>query len=109
VVLLFYAAFLSSLSLLLGSLARTEAQAVALGVLASNMAGALGGCWWPIEITPPYMQKLAMALPTGWAMDALHKLVSFQMESARALPHLAVFAVGTVVVGALAVRVFRYD
>jgi ABC-type Na+ efflux pump permease subunit len=56
VVLLFYAAFLASLALLLGSLARTEGQAVALGVLASNMAGALGGCWWPIEVTPPYMQ-----------------------------------------------------
>jgi ABC-2 type transport system permease protein len=108
-VLLFYAAFLASLGLLIGSLARTEAQAVALGVLASNMAGALGGCWWPIEITPPYMQKLALALPTGWAMDALHKLVSFQMGPASVLPHLAVFAVATLATGALAVRTFRYQ
>jgi ABC-type Na+ efflux pump permease subunit len=109
VVLLFYAAFLACLGLLLGSLARTEGQAVALGVLASNVAGALGGCWWPIEVTPPYMQKLALALPTGWAMDALHRLVSFEMGPASVLPHLAVFAGATLVTGALAVRVFRYD
>jgi len=109
VVLLFYAAFLASLGLLLGSLARTEGQAVALGVLASNVAGALGGCWWPIEITPPYMQKVALALPTGWAMDALHRLVSFEMGPASVLPHLLVFAIATLVTGALAVRTFRYD
>jgi len=109
VVLVFYAAFLASLGLLLGSLARTEGQAVALGVLASNMAGALGGCWWPIEVTPPYMQKLAMAFPTGWAMDALHKLVSFEMGPASVLPHLAVFALATLVTSALAVRAFKYD
>jgi ABC-2 type transport system permease protein len=109
IVLLFYAAFLATLGLLLGSLARTEGQAVALGVLASNMAGALGGCWWPIEVTPPYMQKVAMALPTGWAMDALHRLVSFEMGPASVLPHLAVFAVATLVTGVFAVRAFRYD
>lgn len=108
-VLFFYAAFLACLGLLLGSLARTEGQAVALGVLASNMAGALGGCWWPIEVTPSYMQKLAMALPTGWAMDALHRLVSFEMGPASVLPHLAAFAVATLATGALAVRAFRYD
>jgi hypothetical protein len=22
---------------------------------------ALGGCWWPIEITPPWMQSLSLA------------------------------------------------
>ena len=109
VVLFFYAAFLACLGLLLGSLARNEGQAVALGVLASNMAGALGGCWWPIEVTPPYMQKLAMFLPTGWAMDALHKLVSFEMGPASVLPHLALFAAATLVTGAMAVRVFKYD
>ena len=49
----------------------------ALGVFATQILAALGGCWWPIEVTPPWMQKLSLALPTGWAMDALHKLVNF--------------------------------
>ena len=63
--------------LMLGSIAKTDGQAAGLGVLAANVLAALGGCWWPIEITPAWMQKLQLFLPTGWAMDALHKLVSF--------------------------------
>jgi ABC-type Na+ efflux pump permease subunit len=108
-VLLAWAALAAALGLLLGSLARSEGQATAIGVLSSNVLAALGGCWWPIEVTAPWMQKLALALPTGWAMDALHRLVSFEMGPASVLPHLAVFAAATLVTGALAVRVFRYD
>ena len=39
---------------------RTEGQAVGIGVLATNVLAALGGCWWPIEITPAWMQTLAL-------------------------------------------------
>jgi len=76
-VLLAYAGLLAALALLLGSFARSEGQAIGLAVLATNVFAALGGCWWPIEVTPPAMQKLALFLPTGWTMDAMHKLVSF--------------------------------
>ena len=67
----------STLSVLVGSLARSRGQAVGLGVLLGNVLSALGGCWWPIEIVAPIMQKLAWCLPTGWAMYALHRLISF--------------------------------
>jgi hypothetical protein len=107
-VLAAYAAFVGSLGLLLGSLARTEGQAVAFGVLAANVTGALGGCWWPIEITPPFMQKLALAFPTGWAMDALHRLIAFGLPPSSVLPHLAAMAGGAVVLGAVCARVFRF-
>jgi ABC-type multidrug transport system permease subunit len=38
---------------------------------------ALGGCWWPGEVMPPWMQTVALALPTAWAMKAFHALISF--------------------------------
>jgi len=103
-----YAGFNASLGLLLGAVARTQAQAVAIGVLSANVLAALGGCWWPIEITPPWMQALAHVLPTGIAMDALHQLVSFGAPGAAALPHVAVLAVAGAVIGLLAARHFRY-
>jgi ABC-type multidrug transport system permease subunit len=99
----------ASLALLLGSLARTPGQAVAIGVLASNVLAALGGCWWPIEVTPRWMQKLALCLPTGWTMDAMHRLVIFQNGALDALPHVVVLALAAIGVGFAASRVFRYQ
>ncbi|MGH7193987.1 MAG: ABC transporter permease, partial [Candidatus Saccharimonadales bacterium] len=72
-VLLGWGGLCASLALLLGSLVSSEGQAVAIGVLSGNALGALGGCWWPIEIAPVWMQSLAICLPSGWAMDAMHR------------------------------------
>jgi ABC-2 type transport system permease protein len=109
VVLVAWAALAASLALLAGSLARSEGQAIALGVLATNVLAALGGCWWPIEITPSWMQNLALFLPTGWTMDALHQLVIFRHGAASALPHVLGLAAAAVVAGWAAARVFRYQ
>src|SRR5262245_55554869 len=87
-VMLAWAALAASLSMALGSLARTDGQAVAVGVLLSNVLAALGGCWWPIEVTPPFLQSVAKVTPTGWTMDALHHLVSFRDGPASAMPDL---------------------
>ncbi len=108
-VLAAWAAFCASAGLLLGSLARTEGQAAGLGVLVANLLAALGGCWWPIEITPEWAQGLQKLIPTGWTMDALHKLISFQAGAVSAIPNVAALLVGTLIVAALAVRRFKYE
>lgn len=108
IVLLAWGALAASLGLLLGNLARTEGQAVGIGVLASNVLAALGGCWWPIEVTPGWMQRFALFLPTGVAMDALHKLVNFQAGAASALPHVLALSLAAVAVGSLTARRFRF-
>lgn len=109
VVLAAWAGFCASAGLLVGSVASTEAQAGGLGVLLANALAALGGCWWPIEVTPPWMQVLQKFMPTGWTMDALHKLISFQSGAGSALPQLATIVGATVIVAALAVNRFRYE
>lgn len=109
VVLFAWAAFNASLGLLVGSLARTEGQAVAIGVLGANVLAALGGCWWPIEITPGWMQRMALFLPTGWAMDAMHRLVSFGQGAGAAVPHVLGILAATLVVSWLATRWFRFQ
>lgn len=107
-VLFAYGALCATLALLLGNLSRTEGQAAAIGVIASNVLAALGGCWWPIEVTPEWMQRFSLFLPTGWAMDALHNLVSFEAGAASALPHVLAMGLATAVVGWLAARTFRF-
>ncbi len=109
VVLLCFAGLTASLGLLSGSLARTEGQVIGLGVLISNLLAALGGCWWPIEITPKPMQVIASLIPTGWTMEALHKLVSFGLPAASVLPQVGLLLGATLLVSLLASRLFRFD
>jgi ABC-2 type transport system permease protein len=109
VVLMSWAAFCASAGLMLGSLARTDGQASGLGVLLANVLAALGGCWWPIEVTPAWMQNLQNFIPTGWTMDALHKLISFEAGAASAIPYVITLLLGALIVAAIAVNRFRYE
>ncbi len=107
--LLLYALAMASLGMLLGNLARSEGQAIGIGVLSANVLGALGGCWWPIEVVPAWMQSLANFLPTGWVMQALHKLVSFGASPASILGEVACLCVFAIAVTFAAVKSFRYQ
>ncbi len=109
VVLVAWAGFCASAGLWLGTVARTEAQAGGLGALAANLLAALGGCWWPIEITPEWMQVIQKLIPTGWTMDAMHKLISFQAEPMTVLPNVLVLIVASAGFGVLAARRFEYQ
>jgi len=107
-VLVAWASFVASLGLVLGSLLDVEGQAVAVGVLSANVLAALGGCWWPIEVAPGWMQHLQPWLPTGWAMAALHDLVSFQSGPASAIGPVVTMFAGALVLGAVGARRFRF-
>lgn len=69
----------SSLGVLIGSLIAAEDHVTGICVLASL----LGGCWWPLEIAPPALQKVALCLPKGWALKALHQLISSAADLAQ--------------------------
>jgi ABC-type multidrug transport system permease subunit len=51
---------------------------------------ALGGCWWPLEIVPSWMRKIAFALPTGWAYDALNRVMALDSGLPGVTTHLVV-------------------
>jgi ABC-type Na+ efflux pump permease subunit len=108
-VLASWAAFCASAGLLLGSIARTEGQASGLGVLMANVLAALGGCWWPIEVTPAWMQGLQNFTPTGWTMDALHRLISFESGAASAVPYVIILLLSSLAVVWLATNRFKYE
>jgi ABC-type Na+ efflux pump permease subunit len=108
-VLVAWGGFCASAGLWLGTVANTQAQAGGLGVLVANALAALGGCWWPIEVTPAWMQFVQKLVPTGWTMDALHKLISFQADASSVIPNIAMLLAAAAVFGGLAVRRFRYE
>jgi ABC-2 type transport system permease protein len=108
-VLLGWAALCASLGLLVGSLGRNQAEVGGLGMLLTMIMAALGGAWWPIEVTPDWMQTLQRAIPAGWTMDAMHRLVSFGDAPSVILPHLAALFLTAVILGWLAARTFKFD
>ena len=104
-----YAALAAGAGMLLGNFARTEGQVVGLGVIASNVFAMIGGCWWPAEITPLWAQHAALLLPTGWAMDALHKLISFGDSPLSVAPHMAAMVAAACLAGWVLARRFRFQ
>lgn len=107
VVLVVYAWVAASLGVLIGSVVRGEDKVVGLCVLVSLVMAALGGCWWPLEVVPDSVRTLAHALPTGWAMDALHRMITFGGGLAEVRTEIGVLAVFGLIANAAAVRFFR--
>ncbi len=72
-----YAWTCASWGVLVGASASNPDKVTGICVLAALMMAALGGCWWPMEIAPDWMRAVSYFVPTGWAMDAMHQLISF--------------------------------
>jgi ABC-2 type transport system permease protein len=66
----------TGLGVMVSALVRTRGQMSALGPVLSTALAMLGGCYWPLEITTPFMQQLARFTPTGWAMIGLKDVVA---------------------------------
>jgi ABC-2 type transport system permease protein len=106
-VVVMFAAFASSASILLGTLARTGPQADGLGSGLTMALGAIGGLWWPLEVVPPFMQAIGKALPTGQAISIFHGLVGRGWGLGESAPLLGGLAVWFVAVFALAAARLR--
>ena len=105
--LLVFAWVAGSLGVLVGSLTVAEDRVAGICVLASLLMAALGGCWWPLEVGPPVMKTIALCTPNGWAMQALHQLISFGSGLDAVLLPLAVLVMFGAAANVLAVRFFR--
>lgn len=67
----------AAFGVLLGSLVSNQRTASTAGVLISLVLAPLGGCWWPLFITPQWLQQLARLTPHGWANGGFNKLMVF--------------------------------
>ena len=104
-----YVTAVAGLSVLIGSLSRSSRRAETLSTALSLAMCALGGVWWPLEITPKAYQTVGHLVPTGWAMDAMHNLVSRGYSLAGVMPQVLVLLGFAVVFSAAAVAAFRYE
>jgi ABC-2 type transport system permease protein len=104
-----FAFCITSMGMLLAALVRTYAQIDALSMLLILPLAGLGGAMWPIEIVPDFMQKIAMWLPTGWAMRGFQDIIIRGFGLAEVLPSagmLVLFGLAFLVLG---VWRFKYE
>lgn len=86
----------SGLALFVTAVARTRSQLSATGPIVATALAMLGGCYWPIEITPASMQLIAKFTPTGWAMSGLLDVVArHQGIGAALLPAAVLFGMAS--------------
>ncbi len=97
----------AAFGVMLASFVRNVRTASAAGVLTSLVLAPIGGSWWPLFITPPFMQSLARLTPHGWANGGLNKLMLFGAEFADVLPEMAALAAFAAVFLAVALWRFR--
>lgn len=87
----------TGMGVMISALVRTRGQMSALTPVVSTALAMLGGCYWPIEITSPFMQQVARLTPTGWAMAALKDVVARGMGiEAVIVPVAVLLAFGAV-------------
>ena len=97
----------AAFGVLLASFVSNVRTASAAGVLASLVLAPIGGSWWPLFITPPFMQSLARLTPHGWANDGLNRLMLFGAEFTDVLPSMAALLVFAAIFLSLALWRFR--
>ena len=98
-----------SIGIFISTVVRTTDQAVSLMIGSSMMMAALGGAWWPLDITPPFMQRLGHLFPSAWAMDGFQAVILRGAGVAGvAQPALVLFGFAAVFF-ALGIWRFRYE
>lgn len=104
-----YTLSVTALSFAIGSGLKNPAQAGGLSLLLALTLAPLGGAWWPMDISPKFMQVIGHVSPIAWAMDGFTALTYNGAHLADILVPLAVLVGMTVLLFLIAIPRFRYQ
>jgi ABC-2 type transport system permease protein len=99
----------ASLGTTLGTFVKTESQASGLSIMTGMVMALLGGCWYPLELFPQFVQNVVKVLPTTWAMQGLLNIVLRGQGLSAVLPQAGVLLAFAVVFFTVGVARFRYE
>ncbi|MGH4140656.1 ABC transporter permease [Clostridium sp.] len=74
IVLMSFGAVAVSIGLLIVAFSKSTSSAGTLSTLIITPSCMLGGCFWPVFIMPPLLQRLSDFIPQSWALGAIRKL-----------------------------------
>jgi ABC-type multidrug transport system permease subunit len=104
-----YTLSVTALSFAIGSGLKNPAQASGLGLLLTLTLAPLGGAWWPMSISPRFLQIIGHVSPVAWAMDGFTALTYEGAHLADIWVSLAILLGMTIVAFLIAIPRFRYQ
>src|SRR5579885_661981 len=75
----------AAFGLLVAGVGRSRDAVLPVGAIVIMTMAAVGGCWWPIDFEPHWMQTAGLAVPTTWAMRAFNDLMIRRLSVSSAL------------------------
>jgi ABC-2 type transport system permease protein len=103
------ALWVASLGLLIGAMAKGEDQVIMFSMLAMFVFSALGGAWFPLDITGKAFATIGHLMPTAWAMDGFENLILRGLGLNSALLPAGILLAYAVAFFGLAVWWFRFE
>ncbi len=97
----------AAFGLLIMSVFRSEQAVIATTVVTALLLAALGGAWFPLEVTSAGFSKVAHVLPSAWVMDAFHGITLKSWGIANILKPMGIVWMWIVALFAVAVWRFR--
>ena len=104
-----YTLAITSFAFAIGSGLKNPDQASGLGLLLTLTLSPLGGAWWPMSISPKFLQIIGHVSPVAWAMDGFTALTYRGATLAGIWLPLVVLAGMTVVLFLITIPRFRYQ
>jgi ABC-2 type transport system permease protein len=99
----------AAFGLLVSVLFRSEQAVITTTVIVALLLAALGGAWFPLEVTSAAFSKVAHVLPSAWVMDALHGITLADWGVMDILHPMGIVWIWIVVLFAVAVWRYRPD
>ncbi|MGC9395642.1 MAG: ABC transporter permease [Anaerolineae bacterium] len=87
----------AGMGLLLATFVKTGGQASSAVTGVAMTTAALGGAWFPLEVTPPLFRQIVQVLPSTWAMRAYTDILARGATLGDVLPSVGVLLGFTVV------------
>jgi len=97
----------ASMGLLIGVISKTEEHVIMYSLIAMFVLAALGGAWFPLEMTGATFARIGHLLPSAWAMDGLQNVVIRGLGIQSVLLPAAVLLAYGGILFALAILRFR--
>lgn len=109
VLIVTFALAATAFGVMLATFCKTMSQANGLAIMFSMLFAALGGCWWPLEITPPIYQTVVKVLPSTWAMQGFTDVIVRGKSLIDILPIAGILLIFAAVFFAIGIKRLRFD
>ncbi len=98
-----------SIGLLVGAIAKTQQAATAIANLIILPMAFLGGAFIPLDFAPDWVRQASYVMPLRYLVTGMQDVMARGEGPAAALPSIGILLGFTLVVGLVAVRMFRWD